>query len=372
MSDSPRDEDAWVAAALAGAPRLLPDLDLGRVVMRPRPEDFIVEEVPLFEPSGQGTHLFLFVEKRGATTPDLSQALKARYGVKDRDIGLAGRKDKHGITRQWVSIPAQAAPDEGAGLAEDARFTVLRAARHEKKLRMGFLRANRFTVGLEAEAPLDAHTIDQRAAALAHTGLPNGFGAQRFGPDGRTVRQALRFIRRPKRARTKREGFWVSALQSVVFNRWLRARLDDELFSTVLEGDVMARRGGRATFFCDDPAADQPRLDAAEVAITGPMPGAEMRPARGAALTWESRSADGLAEDIKDLMAHPAFDTGARRPIQIWPEALSVQVEGPRATLSFALPKGAYATVFLREVFGAGLVDGADLARAAGSDSSDV
>ena len=62
------------------------------------PEDFIVEEILSFEPSGLGEHAFVHVEKWGENTDFIARHLARFTGTKSRDIGFAGLKDRHGRT----------------------------------------------------------------------------------------------------------------------------------------------------------------------------------------------------------------------------------------------------------------------------------
>ena len=44
------------------------------------PEDFVVEELPAYEPQGEGEHTFLWIEKRLRNTDDVAREL-ARAGL---------------------------------------------------------------------------------------------------------------------------------------------------------------------------------------------------------------------------------------------------------------------------------------------------
>ena len=224
----------------------------GRVVIRERVEDFRVDEQLPFAPDGEGEHLLLHIRKRELSTPGLVRRLRDLYGVSERDVGVAGRKDAFGVTTQWVSVPARALPDEGAQL-EDDQVSVLRTDRHLKKLRLGFLSGNRFSMRVQG---IPAATLGRRARTAASLGVPNYFGAQRFGEASTTLREAEDFVARRFRARSGRERFWVSAFQSAIFNRWLHERVVDELARTAIDGDVIGLVGRGSTFHCEDASAD--------------------------------------------------------------------------------------------------------------------
>ena len=113
--------------------------------LRARPEDFFVDEEPAYEPSGNGDHVFVRIEKRGMTTPQAVERIARALTVNPRDIGVAGMKDRHAVTRQWISLPPPVTPEAVQALAlED--ITMINVARHPHKLRTGHVRANRFVL----------------------------------------------------------------------------------------------------------------------------------------------------------------------------------------------------------------------------------
>src|SRR6516225_2932119 len=79
-------------------------------IIKETPEDFLVEEVPLYLPCGEGEHTYVTIEKRGLTTLEAVRRISRALGVPDREIGYAGMKDAVGVTRQTVSIP-RVSPD---------------------------------------------------------------------------------------------------------------------------------------------------------------------------------------------------------------------------------------------------------------------
>lgn len=352
--------------ALLRALPLIAAVARGPVVFRAEDEGFVVDELPSYLPSGAGEHLYLFIEKRGLSTTAVVHRLQDAFGLHERDIGYAGRKDERGVTRQWLSVPARSVEpglqEKGLEHARTALgFAILEAKRHGNKLRLGHLRGNRFTILLDGD--IDVAALRARCA-LVEGGVPNLFGAQRFGIDGTTLAQALRFLDRDKPARSRREEMMVSAVQSALYNAWLADRVDDGTWNSPLDGDVLEKTLNGAPFTCTDPAVDAPRLASGEVCVAGPMLGAAMRPAEREALTRESRSWENAGLDLPALLAHPAFSTGVRRGACLRPTSIEVvepTVEVPRLSLRFSLPKGAYASLVLRALFGGALVDAAFL-----------
>lgn len=332
------------------------DVDGPVVSFRGDNDGFIVDEIPAYLPSGQGDHLYLHIQKRGVSTPEVWKRLRSAFGVREVEIGTAGQKDARGVTSQWMSVPARAVEPRLAEVESALGVTLLEAKRHNHKLRLGHLRGNRFSCRLDDVDAAAAAAIADRAAAVARHGCPNYFGAQRFGHGDRALRDGERFLARPRPAKTKREQFWVSAVQSVLFNAWLAERVRGGAFLCALDGDILEKPTG-ASFECQDPATDTPRVAAGEVSPSGPLYGRAMRCAQRDALTWESRSLTALGVSHPDLLAHPAFNTGTRRAARLWVTDVETRVEAGALWLCFTLPAGAYASVFLREVVGPRLRD---------------
>lgn len=334
-------------------PLVTADLPGSGGALRASPEDFRVDEVPAYLPSGAGPHLYLRVEKRGRTTRDVLRALAGALGVPERDAGYAGLKDKDAVTTQWLSFPVAKDPDPaalaGPGLA------VLEVSRHANKLRPGHVRANRFVLAVRGGALEPARAC---AAALAARGLPNFFGPQRFGADGRNAavgRALLRGERTPETGRAVRDRFLrrlsISAYQSDLFNRWLAARLADGLFATALEGDVLKKLDTGGLFTCEDPAADTARVARFEVSPAGPMFGHKLRAAAGEALAREERLLADEGITLADFARGGGEAEGTRRAARLRIEVAVAPLEagdGYRAELE--LPKGSYATVVMREL----------------------
>ncbi|MEX2387796.1 MAG: tRNA pseudouridine(13) synthase TruD, partial [Phycisphaeraceae bacterium] len=165
---------------------LTPDLPGVGGKLKVRPDDFLVEEQPLYEPVGEGEHLYLFIEKTGVATPDVVRRLVKAFRVGRNDVGVAGMKDKHAITRQHFSVRTTDAgvpeADALAHLAEQSNVKVLWADRHKNKLRRGHLAGNRFVIRVREVEPLrDTMTAKRVLDRLAAAGVPNYFGEQRFG-----------------------------------------------------------------------------------------------------------------------------------------------------------------------------------------------
>ena len=317
--------------------------------LRASPEDFRVEEIPLYAPSGAGEHLFVFVEKRERTTEQVARSLARLAAVKPRDVGYAGRKDRGAITRQWFSVPGIAAATldghEGDG------FRVLEAVPHGHKLRTGQLRGNRFEVVVRELSETQVGDAPQRLAALARRGMPNLFGVQRFGRDGDNAAQGLAILQGRSSRRDRRAArFALSALQSAVFNAWVEGRA--AALDVVETGEVAWIHQSGACFVVEDAEKEAPRAAGFEISAAGPMPGPRLLPAEGVASERERAlfAAHGLPDPI-ELPAGVRM-RGVRRPLRVQPAAAACEPLGSDAVrLAFSLPAGSYATVLVDALF---------------------
>lgn len=323
----------------------------------PSPETFTVEEIPAYLPSGEGTHLFLWIEKRGLTTLDVIARVAAALGVNGRDAGYAGLKDRHALTRQWLSVPS-VDPERALAVPGSPEWTIQQAVRHPHKLRLGHLRGNRFEVRLEGEAGEgELRALEAAVARIAAEGLPNQFGAQRFGHGGDNAAAGLALLRGQRRERDRRRRrLLLSALQSAVFNHALALRAASGPLTRLRPGDVLQKTDSGGLFVTTDLAVDQARVDRGEVVPTGPLPGGrETEPPPGSearALEDEAIAAAGATRD--DFARAGRELPGARRPVIVRAQDLALHLD-PRPRLAFSLPAGAYATVLVDAVLNQGV-----------------
>lgn len=333
-----------------GVRRILGDLPPLGGRIKAVPEDFIVEELPAYEPTGTGGFLYLWVQKRDFPAERLAREIGHRLGIKPQDVGIAGLKDRRAVTRQWVSVPDSCSdrlPD-----FDDDSLRVLSVSRHGNKLRAGHTRGNSFQIrirGLENES---ASELRRRTEALRALGLPNAFGPQRFGRDGETARLGWALVNgeRP-RLNPWLKKLACSAVQSDLFNDWLDRRIADGLSRVALEGDILAHSPRGGMFSCADPAAEQPRLDRFEVVPAGPMFGPKMLAAGSRALERERELL--ASRNLPDgWQPEGALFAGTRRRALVPVPDLAITEEGEGLTLGFSLPSGSYATVLLAELLG--------------------
>jgi tRNA pseudouridine13 synthase len=317
--------------------------------------DFVVEEIPSYRPSGTGEHAWLWIEKRGLSSGELVQRICSALGVASTDVGLAGQKDRHAVTRQFVSIPRRFASRAPELIGDD--LCVLETTFHKNKLKTGHLRGNRFRLRLQpfadAFTAADALSVNQSLTGLAEAGFANYFGRQRFGIEGRTIDDGLRFLRDrlpvgywpEDQSRTLRR-LALSAVQSAVFNLVLARRIDSGMFPQAMAGDIVIRRNGIKPFLLPESA------DLEALIPTGPLPGPEMLSPSGAIAALEQQELASLGLNANDFRRYSRLTSGIRRKLVEFPADTHAEVSGDGSLqLQFQLPAGCYATVVLDHLF---------------------
>lgn len=393
-------------------------------VIKQRPEDFLVEEIPLYEPSGEGEHLYLLVEKRAMSTFEAMGVLAHHFGVRHDSIGYAGLKDKKALTRQVFSIHVPGKRPEDFPMLQHDQMAVLWVDMHANKLRQGHLKGNRFSIKVRSTEMSRAIAARRILDRLVRHGVPNYFGEQRFGHllnnhlvgralirrDFRAVldillgptpyhtdtqaqareryvagdyagalaaftrslhteRTMLRLLAKGvepehavRAAGTRALSFFVSSWQSEIFNRVLDARVADGTFGSLLVGDLAFHHASRNTFHVTPEVLAQedtaPRLASFEISPSGPMWGVRMRRAEGEIDRREVETLEATGVTLAEL---EAFDRtsrdlieGARRPLRVSISDIDVEggidEHGHYVRCAFDLPRGAFATMVMREV----------------------
>ncbi|MFB6285384.1 MAG: tRNA pseudouridine(13) synthase TruD [Candidatus Bipolaricaulia bacterium] len=333
-------------------PLITPDLAGIGGDLKVEPAHFVVEEIPLYAPTGEGEHVYVSVTREGWTTRELQREIADLFDLKNNHLGCAGLKDKHARATQTFSLHLlEADPDEVAeGIQTELGVTVEWATRHANKIRRGHLIGNRFAITLlNPDGPQSALDRAQSIArALRQRGLPNYFGTQRLGEDCENARHGREILlgQREKRGRWIRR-FLMSAYQSWLFNRWLAERIRLGWFAEIHIGDVAKKTDTGGLFNVDDLDQERPRFDRDEITYTGPIYGHRLWWARGDPGELEARVV--AEEGITDRHWAQAQLKGTRRRARIVPHDLEVEAHPDGLRFSFALPKGAYATTVLRE-----------------------
>ncbi len=352
MKIAPAPAEAWILPmdSVATLPYITAELPGVGGQLKAEPAHFIVEELPLYEASGSGAHLYLSLTREGWTTRRVADALADLFSLSRRDVGFAGLKDRHARCTQTFSLPGLT-PDDAERVAAELPFQLHWARLHGNKLKTGHLLGNRFAITVSdlAVSPEEALSRGQAiAAAIAQRGVPNFFGSQRFGYEGANVAKG----RAALLGQGPRHDPWltkllISAYQSHLFNRYLTQRMEAGLFGQVLVGDVCKKAETGGMFQVQDAAAEQPRYQRGEIAFTGPLFGKKMWAALDQAAELEAAV---LAEaELGEAELRQARADGARRPARLWLPEIELAIDPAGLQVAFALPKGAYATVVLRE-----------------------
>ncbi|MBU3070257.1 tRNA pseudouridine(13) synthase TruD [Aestuariicella sp. G3-2] len=290
-------------------------------------EDFQVVENLGFDLTGQGEHVYLHIEKQGENTPWLARQIARLAGVQNNDVGYAGLKDRHAVTRQWFSVyfPKGTEPDWSE--LETDTIQLLNVTRHSQKLRRGAHKSNHFVIRLH-ELEGDVSRLSERLQTVIADGVPNYFGLQRFGHDGNNLKEANRILVEGGRiGNRQKRGMMLSAARSYLFNQVLSARIHAGNWNTSLAGDV---------------ATD------AETPATGPLWG------RGRPLVSDECLAleEGVLSQPEgwcDALEHVGLSQ-ERRSLLLKPEGFEFSINGSTLEVSFSLPPGTYATAVLREI----------------------
>lgn len=314
------------------------------------PEDFVVVEDLGFEPDGEGEHILVRIQKTGCNTRAVADDLAKFLKIPAREVSFAGQKDKYAVTEQWLCarVPGNGMPD--LSLFQPDGCKVLEYARHKRKLRLGALRGNQFTLVLRDIS--DRAEVESRLNTIAVKGVPNYFGAQRFGLGGSNLHGALRWAQSnaPVRDRNKR-SFMLSAARSALFNQIVSERLKKTDFNQVVDGDAL-QLAGRGSWFvatAEERAELQARVDNHELMITAALPGSGDWGTQREALAFE-QAAIADAPELQSLLLREKVEA-ARRAMLLNVQQLSwnwwddVTVE-----LRFWLPAGSFATSVVREL----------------------
>lgn len=309
-------------------------------------EDFQVSEIAGFELDGEGEHVFLFIEKRGLNTLELVNMVARQLSVAPAKIGYAGLKDRHAITRQWLSV-WHPAPLESQRLVSD-KFQVIKSGRHHCKLKRGSHRANHFQLSLTQLQQTD--DLEDSIERARRYGVPNYFGLQRFGRQGKNLERAAELFSGGLKVDRHQRSLYLSSARSFLFNQVLSDRVAQANWDKALAGEVMMLAGSRSFFqstLVDDGL--QKRLAEFDIHPSAPLWG------KGGLKT----SAESEALENRVLNEYPALKAGLekyglrqqRRATRLIPEGLEYEwLAADALKLTFSLIRGSFATVVLREL----------------------
>lgn len=314
--------------------------------------DFVVDEVPAYAFDGEGEHWLVQIGKRGLNTADVVKILSKQSKARERDIGVAGQKDKHAVTSQWLSLSTVGTvPPNEWQLPPGVEL--LQFTKHRNKLRTGHLAGNRFKLRLVGETRFDGAALAALAASQREAGVANYYGAQRFGFGLDNLDKALAWLKRQGSGGGRGSRFvakWMpSVIQAEIFNRYTQRRLalgTDRL----LVGEIVRLSGSSKHFEVEEPNVELPRLIARDIVLTGPMIGPKTRGASREALELEQSVVAELGLTDAELAILGQHAPGTRRDLLMWPEGLTAELQTDGSlVLEFALPAGSYATVLAAE-----------------------
>lgn len=323
---------------------------LGRAQFKTELDDFVVEELLGFEPSGVGEHCLVWVEKRDLDSNAAGARLADALGLRRRLVSHCGLKDRHAVTRQWFSIhmPGQASPEPEALESEGLR--VLGITRNTRKLRRGIHLGNRFIIRLR-QPDFDSVSARERWNLIASKGVPNVFGSQRFGHEGRNVAKALAMFRGEFNPGDRLlRGLLLSSVRSHLFNAVVAERMARGLWDQALRGEVYGFPDNGTLLLIGNQRGDEAeRFAMGRVELTAPLWG-----------SGEWHSVDEVRDLEEGVLArYPELKAGLenagmrqeRRVIRLRPtQPELVILDDGDLQLSFDLPRGTYATAVLREL----------------------
>ena len=313
--------------------------------IRQCPEDFVVDELLGFEPSGDGEHDLVKLRKTSANTAWVARRLAAFAGIPARDVGYCGLKDRHAVTTQWFSVRRTGTNNWDAFEAEGVE--ILDVQPHRRKLRRGTHRGNAFRIVLRAHGGLPAPAvIDDRLKQIGQGGVPNYFGEQRFGHGGSNIGLAERVFK-GERMKRDRRSIAISAARALLFNAILDARVRGDNWNRVVEGDLV-NLDGSSTVFAYDGEDLAERLEGQDVHPTATLWGT------GAPLG----TSDAADIEVAAVRGHASLCEGltsmrmdaASRPLRLRVRDIRCEVKPDAVSVQFELGKGGYATSVLREI----------------------
>lgn len=320
-----------------------------RAVLKASPQDFQVIEQIAYPLSGEGEHLWLWVEKIGQNTDWVAKQLAQWAGISAKSVGTAGKKDRQAVTQQWISLhlPGQSDPD--LSTLDIPGVRILKQRRHHRKLQTGGLSGNRFCVTLR-EVKGGKEGVEQRLKTLSEQGIPNYFGEQRFGNQLQNLSNASRWFCENRKVKRTQKSMYLSSVRSWIFNEILSERIQNKSWNQYQVGDVFQLQGSSKWFLDDGESSLSERISTLDIHPTGALTGQGVLPSQNAVAALEQSV----------IERHPLWQNGLekwglkqeRRALRVLPEAVSWQwLDAEVLALSFSLPAGSYATMVVREVF---------------------
>lgn len=312
-------------------------------------EDFQVDEVLDIPLTGEGEHLWLWVEKRYLNTEEVAKRIARTIQIPLRQVSYAGLKDKLALTRQWFSIhlPGKTDPDL-SGLESD-QLHIIKQIRHQRKLQRGTHSANGFIIRL-TQLEAKQQLLTERLQLIAQQGVPNYFGLQRFGFDGSNVEQATTWANQQAYPEQRNiRSRLLSSARSYLFNKVLANRVTQGTWNNLIEGDVLSFTDSRSFFAAEQLTENDTRLAELDIHPTAPLWGEGELATTGQALQQEQT----ILAEYQQLTTwlQSANMRQERRVLRLPVKDLTWHfVDSNILQLNFVLPTGCFATSVVREI----------------------
>lgn len=379
------------------------------------PEDFQVEELVALRP-GSGPFGLYRLTKQALGTPEAIDAVLQKWNLARGQIAYAGMKDRHALTRQFVTI--KGGPRQGM---RQTNLELEYLGQAPRPIEARDITSNRFIVVIRDLPEGDLATAARAFDAAARDGLPNYFDNQRFGslgesgefiakpwclgdyeratwlalaepnvhdsPTDREQKQLLRdtwgdwikckailarshrrsiityladkpgdFKRALALIRQDLRSIWMAAFQSHLWNQLLAAIIHEICRPEQLAMQTIGRRELPLFTSLD---ADQRDL-LAETLL--PLPSARLRLDEGPLKSLYDRvlSAEGIElREVRVKYPRDSFFSKGERPALFRPDDTGHEAAEddlyPRRhklTLRFTLPRGSYATMLVKHISG--------------------
>lgn len=314
-----------------------------------KPSDFLVQEIPLYLPCGEGNHIYITLSRSEMTTMEVQKRLSYIFKVKFSDIGCSGLKDKQALVTQTFSIPSKLEIEKAKELLEEkTNFKIISLGRHKNKLKPGHLLGNRFTVIISNTKKDCLNQAKEILRIINNRGLPNYYGEQRFGVNGNNASVGKKILLGEISFKKPVKRFLLSSYQSELFNLWLTERIRNNIFDKVLLGDIAKKYDTGGIFEVKDLESENERLKKRGIAYTGPIYGSKMLWAKGEPGDLERKIL--YEEGLSEKSLEKSRLTGSRRVARVFPMETKIDLVKSGLSIEFFLPKGSYATVLLREI----------------------
>jgi len=312
-------------------------------------EDFQVTEITNRQLHESGPHLYLHIEKRGVNTQWLARQLANHAKVNLKDVGYAGLKDRHAVTRQWFSLPIKNSEPDLTHLFAKEEFTLLGKGYYGVKLKRGALGGNQFRIVLRNVSG-DQAKINQRLELIRNQGVPNYFGEQRFGHDFENIKQAQQLFETGKRPRNRQKAsMYMSAARSYLFNNMLAKRIELKQWDTPMEGEVFGFAGSLRGFKQENTSEERARLRAQRIHPSCALWGKGDSLSEGALNQLEREQAQAYPV-LSQGLEKQGLKQERRATRMLLPDLFWQWQDDATLVLRFNLASGYFATSVLREI----------------------